>query len=260
MTITGTPITPLAVLSAQDIVDLMTGEHQWMTSSIVKEPLVGLVNGRNKTFMLSVTPATSIIVADAAGNTLTVTSSDGESGSVVLETAPVTTVFATYTNTIVKPSAVNGIATSAVSLMETLYPRGYSLVNSGGTLYLSSETDSIVDTVIYLSQVQRRFLANCAFYTWVRSYYLESTMHAIAFREQRASGLSVDRTKQGEHYNAMLKIARENVEESRGAAMIEAGDEALISDAFGGIVAGRATSKQPNSGWYNDTVFPYPWS
>jgi len=260
MTITGIPIVALAVLSAQDIVDLMTNEHQWMTNSIVKEPLVGLVNGRNKTFMLSVTPATSIVVTDAADNVLTVTSSNGESGSVVLETAPVTTVFATYTNTMVKPSAINGIATSAVSLMETLYPRGYSLVSSGGVLYLSLSTTSISDNVIYPSQVQRRFLANCAFYIWVRSYYLESTMHAIAFREQRASGLSVDRTKQGEHYNAILKVARENVEESRGAAMTEAGDEALLSSTFGGIVAGRATSAQPNSGWYNDTVFPYPWS
>jgi len=258
-TVVLTPVVISSALTAQQVVDLMTDENQWMTTSIVKEPLVGIVNGRNKTFTLSITPATSITVTDYLGNTLVVTSSDGESGSVVLETAPTNAVFATYTSTMVKPSAVNGIATGAVMLMETLYPRGYSLVNSAGTLYLSSSATSVVDTVISPSQVQRRFVGNCVFYTWVRSYYLEATMHAISFREQRASGLQVDRTKQAAAYDVMLKLARQNVEESMYAAMAEAGDEDLGAMA-GGIVPGRATSAQPNSGWYNDTLFPYPWS
>lgn len=258
-TVVLTPIVVSSALSAQQVVDLMTSEHQWMTSSIVKEPLVGLVNGRNKTFTLSITPATSIAVTDYLGNSLVITSSDGESGSVALETAPTNTVFATYTATMVKPSAVNGIATGAVALMETLYPRGYNMLNSGGTLYLSSSTTAVVDTVILPSQVQRRFLANCVFYTWVRSHYLEATMHGISFREQRASGLQVDRTKQASSYDAMLRIARENVEESMNAAMLEDG-YTEGGRLAGGIVAGRSTSNQPESGWYNDTLFPYPWS
>jgi hypothetical protein len=236
----------------------MTDEHQWMTSSIVKEPMIGLVNGRNKTFSLSITPATSITVTDYQGNSLEVLSSSGESGSVVLVSAPTNAVFATYTATMVKPSAVNGIAIGAVSLMETLYPRGYSMVESAGTFYLSSDTTSVTDTVISPSQVQRRFLANCVFYTWVRSHYLEATMHGISFREQRASGLQVDRTKQSASYEAMLRIARENVEQSMNAAMYEAGYAG--GNLAGGIVAGRTTSNQPESGWYNDTLFPYPWS
>jgi hypothetical protein len=258
-TVVLTPVVISSALTAEQVVDLMTSEHQWMTSSIVKEPLVGIVNGRNKTFSLSATPATFISVTDYQGNALTVALSDGESGSVILENAPVNTVFATYTNTVVKPSAVNGIATGAVALMETLYPRGYSMVNSGGTLYLSSSSGSVTDDVIAPSQVQRRFVGNCVFYVWVRSYYLEATMHAIAFREQRASGLQVDRTKQAAAYNAMLELARQNVEESMYAAMAEAGDDNLGALA-GGLVPGRTTSVQPHSGWYNDTVFPYPWA
>lgn len=246
-------------LSAQDIVDLMTSEHQWMTSQVVKEPLIGLVNGRNKVFTLSITPATSITVSDYLGNSLAISSSSGESGSVVLVDAPTNTVFASYTATMVKPSAVNGIAAGAVSLMETLYPRGYSLVSETGTLYLTLGAVVESDTVILPSQVQRRFLANCVFYTWVRSHYLEATMHGISFREQRASGLQVDRTKQSASYDAMLRIARENVEESMNAAMLEAG-YTEGGRLAGGIVAGRSTSNQPESGWYNDTLFPYPWS
>lgn len=258
MTITGTPITPLAgELSAADIVALMTAEHQWMSQSVVKEPLIGLVNGTNKTFSVGSTPATSITVTDYLGNALTVTSYDGESGSVVLSSAPTNTVFATYSVAMVKPSAVNGIASASVALMESLWPRGYSLVTSGATLYLSSSTSSVVDTVIAPSQVQRRFLADCVFYTWVRSYYLEATMHGIAYREQRASGLQVDRSRQPGSFDAMLKMARENLQASLSAAMIEVGAEPYgISEV--GIVAGRATSRQPNSGWYYDTVFPYP--
>lgn len=258
-TVTLTPIVVSGALTAQQVVDLMTNEHQWMTNSVVKEPLIGLVNGRNKTFSLSITPATSITVTDYLGNSLAIASSSGESGSVVLESAPINTVFATYTATMVKPSAVNGIATGAVSLMETLYPRGYSMVESGGVYYLSSSTASVTDTVISPSQVQRRFLANCVFYTWVRSHYLEATMNGISFREQRASGLQVDRTKQAASYDAMLRIAREAIEESMNAAMLEASytDGGRLA---GGIVAGRTTSNQPESGWYNDTLFPYPWS
>lgn len=260
-TVVLTPIVVSAALTAQQVVDLMTDEHQWMTSSIVKEPLVGLVNGRNKTFSLSITPAVSasVVVTDYQGNSLEVSSSNGESGSVVLVSAPTNAVFATYTATMVKPSAVNGIASGAVSLMETLYPRGYSMVESAGTFYLSSSSTSVTDAVISPSQVQRRFLANCVFYTWVRSHYLEATMHGISFREQRASGLQVDRTKQAASYEAMLRIARENVEESMNAAMSEAG-YAEGGRLAGGIVAGRTTSNQPESGWYNDTLFPYPWS
>jgi len=258
MTITGTPIVvSVQPLSSQDIVALMTAEHQWMSQAVVKEPLIGLVNGVNKVFFVGSTPATSITVVDYLGNALTVTSSDGESGSVVLASAPVNTVFATYSVTMVKPSAVNGIASASVSLMESLWPRGYSLVTSGDTLYLSSVTTSVIDTVIAPSQVQRRFLADCVFYTWVRSYYLEATMHGIAYREQRASGLQVDRSRQPGSFDTMLKLARENLQASLNAAMLDSGAEPYsISEA--GIVAGRATSRQPNSGWYYDTVFPYP--
>jgi len=258
MTITGTPIVvAVQPLSTQGIVALMTAEHQWMSQTVVKEPLIGLVNGTNKTFSVGSTPATSIAVTDYLGNALTVSSSDGESGSVVLASAPVNTVFATYSVTIVKPSAVNGIALASVSLMESLWSRGYGLVNSGGTLYLSSSTTSVVDETITVSQVQKRFLADCVFYTWVRSHYLEATMNGIAYREQRASGLQVDRSRQPGSFDTMLKIAKENLQVSLNAAMLDSGAEPYgISEA--GIVAGRATSRQPNSGWYYDTVFPYP--
>lgn len=253
MTITGTPIALPSVLSASDIVTLMTAEHQWMSQSIDSEPMTGLVNGSNRVFSVSFTPASSITVADYLGNELGVLSSNGDTGVVVLENPPINTVFASYQHTVVKPSYVNGIASAAVSFMESLWTRGYSMVESSGSYYLSSDPLTVVDDTIYSSLAQRKFLADCVFYTWVRSYYLEATMNSIAYREQRASGLNIDRSRQPQAFDAMLKLARDNVETSMKAAMTEAGE-----DAYGTLVPGRATSQQPNSGWYYDNIFPYP--
>lgn len=258
MPITGTPIAPSSsVYSASDIVALMTAEHQWMSQSVTKEPMIGLVNGANKVFEVGIKPAASLTVTDYLGSSVSVTSYDGESGYVTLAAAPANTVFATYTSSMVKPSAVNGIAAGAVGLMESLWARGYGLVDSGGTLYLSSDDDTVVDAVIYPSRVQSRFLADCVFYTWVRSYYLEATMHGIGYREQRASGLQVDRSRQPASFDALLKLASDNLKASLSAAMYDAGAEAFsVADA--GIVLGRSTSLQPFSGWYDDPIFPYP--
>ncbi len=258
MTITGTPLVPSSsVYSASDIVALMTAEHQWMSQTVTKEPMIGLVNGSNKVFEVGIKPAASLTVTDYLGNSVAVTSFDGESGFAVLTAAPVNTVFATYTSSIVKPSAIDGIAAGAVSLMESLWARGYGLVDSGGTLYLSSDDDTVVDATIYPSRVQSRFLADCVFYTWVRSYYLEATMHGISYREQRASGLQVDRSRQPASFDTLLKLASDNLRASLSAAMYDAGAETFaIADA--GIVLGRSTSVQPFSGWYDDPIFPYP--
>ena len=160
MPFVGTPISAGSAFTAADIVALMTAEHQWMSQTVTKEPMIGLVNGSNKVFEVGIKPAASLTVTDYLGNSVAVASFDGESGFATLVAAPVNTVFATYTSSMVKPSAVNGIAAGAVSLMESLWARGYGLVDSGVTLYLSSDDDTVVDAVIYPSGVQRRFFAD----------------------------------------------------------------------------------------------------
>jgi len=77
MPITGTPIAPSgSVYSASDIVALMTAEHQWMSQSVTKEPMIGLVNGANKVFEVGIKPAASLTVTDYLGNSLAIASSD----------------------------------------------------------------------------------------------------------------------------------------------------------------------------------------
>jgi hypothetical protein len=178
---------------------------------------------------------------------------DYNSGAILISSAPTTSLYASYTHSLLASTDAYGLFEEGFSLMESMWSRGYFLVTTGSIKVISSNASTIVDPVIstttFSARVQQTALvADCMYYSWVQSALAEATYNAMALREQRASGLQIDRTRQPDAFKSMIEMAEKRLAVSLENAMVDAGVE---SDLFGGsaIAAIRSNWNAVNSWW-----------
>lgn len=253
---TGTPITPLSgAFSSDDAFAMLLKRNPWMRQSVVQEPIVGIIDGTNTRFNLASPPAVSATATfiTSAGVTVNPSAVDYDSGAILLGSAPTTSIYASYTHSLLSNTDAYGLFEEGFALMESLWSRGYYLVATGDVKSISSSPSTVVDPVIktstFSAHVQQTALAvDCMYYTWVNSALGEATYNAMAVREQRASGLQIDRTRQPDAFKNMIEAAEKRLAASLENAMIDAGAE---SDLYGGgaIAAIRSNWNAVNSWW-----------
>ena len=212
----------------------------WTLRKVEREPLVGLVDGSNTIFHLAHPPAVSgsVTVYDYSGNVLTPSSIDYESGRVVLASAPTQPCTASYQHTALTDGQWDGILRQGFDLMETLLPRGYYLVDSGGETYVSSDASSVVDPVIAGSTFsalprQTELFLNCALVVYYESRLGEAAEAALSLRESQTGGLQIDRSRQYQAVQAALERALNRLADSLVAAAEEAGLEGTLFEGQG---------------------------
>ena len=252
----GTPITTVSsAFSSDDAFAKMLRRNPWMTQRVVQEPIIGLVDGANARFNLASPPAVtaSASLITSAGAAVVPTSIDYDSGALLLGSAPTVSIYASYTHSLLSNTDAYGLFEEGFALMESTWPRTYYLVATGSVKAVSSSVSTVFDPVILTSTFSARvsqtaLLADCMFYTWVNSALAEATYNAIAVREQRASGLQIDRTRQPDAFKSLIEMAEKRLAASFDAAFVDAGVE---SDVYGGgaIAAIRSNWNGLNSWW-----------
>jgi hypothetical protein len=252
----GTLITPVSsAFSSDDAFAMMLRRNPWMTQRVVQEPIIGLVDGVNARFNLASPPAVnySATFITSAGVAVVPTVLDYDSGALLLGTAPTTSIYASYTHSLLSNSDAYGLFEEGFSLMESMWSRTYYLVSTGDVKAISSSQSTVVDPVILTSTFSSRvpqtaLVADCMFYSWVNSALAEATYNAMAVREQRASGLQIDRTRQPDAFKSLIEMAEKRLASSLVYAMTDAGMESDLYDG-GAIAAIKSNWNAVNSWW-----------
>jgi hypothetical protein len=252
----GTPIAPsTSAFTSSDAFAMMLRRNPWMAQRVVQEPVVGLVDGSNTRFNLASPPAVSATASfiTSAGAAVTPSSVDYDSGALLLGTAPTTSIYASYTHSLLSNSDAYGLFEEGFSLMESMWSRTYYLLVTGDVKVISSSVSAVVDPVILTSTFSSRvpqtaLVADCMFYAWVNSALAEATYNAMAVREQRASGLQIDRTRQPDAFKSLIEMAEKRLASSLVYAMTDAGAESDLYDG-GAIAAIKSNWNAVNSWW-----------
>ena len=255
---TGTPIDTIpspSAFSSSDAFLAMLRRNPWMSQRVVQEPVVGLIDGINTRFNLASPPAVnySALFITSSGVAVVPTALDYDSGAILLASAPITSIYASYTHSLLANTNAYGLFEEGFALMESMLSRGYFLVATGDVKAISSSASTVVDPVVstttFSAHVQQTALVvDCMYYAWVQSSLAEATYNAMAVREQRASGLQIDRTRQPDAFKSMIEMAEKRLSASLIAALVDAGEE---DDAYegGAIGAIRSNWNAVNSWW-----------
>ena len=83
---------------------------------------------------------------------------------------------------------------------------------------------------------QINFFLACCEYVLIKSMATEAALRNFQYREERIGGLMVDRSRQANAFDSMLKLADAKANETMAAAMEEMGDS--LSE-FGTFIPGR---------------------
>lgn len=253
---TGTPITPSSgAFTSSDAFAALLRRNPWMSQRVVQEPVVGLIDGVNLRFNLASPPgvAYTATLIRSDGVAVVPYSIDYDSGALVLSSAPTQSIYASYTHSLLSNSDAAGLFEEGFALMESLWSRTYYIVATGDVWVISSSSSTVVDPVILTSTFSSRvrqttFVVDCMYYAWVQSALGEATYNAMAVREQRASGLQIDRTRQPDAFKNLIEIAEKRLEASLVFALDDAG---VVGDYYGGGAIGaiRSNWNALNSWW-----------
>lgn len=252
----GTPITPSAgAFTSADALAALLRRNPWMSQRVVQEPVIGLVDGENTRFNLASPPgvAYTATLIKSDGTAVTPASIDYDSGALLFSFAPTQSIYASYTHSLLSNSDAFGLFEEGFALMESLWSRSYYIVASGDVWVISSSSSAVVDPVIltstFSSRVQQTaFMVDCMYYAWVQSALAEATYNAMAVREQRASGLQIDRTRQPDAFKSMIEMAEKRLSSSLIAALVDAGEQDDLYEG-GAIGAIRSNWNAVNSWW-----------
>jgi hypothetical protein len=225
----------------------------WLTREIDMEPLEGLFDGTNPIFHLPVTPlspAPSPTFYNAAGTELdgaTVISYDNGAVRFSSGSVPSSTVYASYVAQSMSDSKVLDLCSAGFDEMESRYRRGWYIIASGYH-YISSTSPAITDPVcgsvtFATSRAQVDFLLACCEYKLVKALATEVALNAYSYREERLGGLMVDRSRQGNVFDNMLKELDAAIEVKRTAAMEQEGNTA----EFGEFIPGAQSDTYADS-------------
>ena len=241
MTIVLVPIPSSGAYSSVDGTQAFLRRNAWLKSYVSQEPLTGVVNGINTRFRLQSYPALSgtVYVFDMGGAPVATSSVAADSGSITTVTPPVNTLFANYTHCAYTDAQLTDFFIEGFVLMESLWQRGYALVQSGSVYYVSSSDSAIVDPAISDSTFSARpsqygLLVDCVHLVWAQNAWNESATNAIAIRESLASGVNLDRTRQPAALRELVENARKRVLDALNNAYADAGVSSSLGEAIEG--------------------------
>ena len=193
---------------------------------IPRDPLIGVVDGTNKTFFTNYKPLlTSASTAVIVGLTAVGGSVDYETGQVDLTAAPNDQPQATYTFTPYTATQILQFVISGFEEMEgARWQRGWKLVDAAGNtadetspnVYVvdSSGADPNCGGIIFsLSRVQQAFLMACCEYRYMLSQLDEATLSDFQYREG-SRGMWVDKSKRPANIDLAVGRADEKVKRS----------------------------------------------
>lgn len=198
----------------------------WNGAAVSTEPMVGTVNGSNQIFRTVSSPIDedTLQVFNSSLTQLTsgvdYTLSSAATGTVVMTSAPVATVYASYTATELTTTDLNNLILSGFDEMESRYPRGYYLYDTGGgALVISSssstETDPDLGNGLSFSESKAEigFFLLCCRYRVAMAMWERAAAGAVSYREERMGGLMVDTTKTPDGWKKLADVLDGRIEE-----------------------------------------------
>ncbi len=234
----------MSVYSLQDARSSLKERLLWLSRSVVREPLEGLVNGSNKLFHVPYVPAAedSIVVYNSSGvaQTSADVTTDEASGAVVFNTAPSHACTASYTYQVFSDTALVNLCKQGFDIMQRLYPRTLYIYTTGNTSYVSSTTATASDPAcgtktFYGSRIQQDFLVTCSELALTQAMHAQAAVESVNYREG-ITGMHVDKTRRPEAFRVMEEQVAKRAEQMAMAAAEDAGDTGSLIE--GGVVPG----------------------
>ena len=215
---------------------------------IPRDPLVGIVDGVNRTFYASYFP---LLTSGSAGVTVGGSGSsalvDYETGEFILTAAPAAQPIASYTFTPYTPGQILAFVISGFEEMETRWTRGWRLVDELGApadetsahLYVvdSSGSDPMCGPVAFsASPVQRAVLHLCNQMVFLRAQFHEAAIGDYSYTESR--GMKIDKGMRPRNLEAAVKALDDRIT----AAILQAQDAFYPGgEHYGGYASGPHT-------------------
>lgn len=228
-----------------DAVTALKAQVYWLTRAISFEPLKGLVDGDNKVFHLPYVPAASgtLTIYDPDGATVSsgYTVNSYDTGQITFTTALAETRFASYTAQAFTDTEMSDICTEGFAEMQTRYPRGWYLVSSGGSTYLSTDastpTEPTVGGVAFnANPVQKKLWHMCNRYALLQRMRERSVVEDHLFKESgRIASMMIDTVQRPKNIAEALADLSKLIDSAVLAAQSNAGDsDSAFGDAVGG--------------------------
>ena len=229
----------------------------WNSRQVTYEPLQGLLDGANTVFFTRLSPiGSSLTLYDSSGSIAATDYSvlSYETGTIQFDDPPVETIYITYTVQNMTDDELLQVVKEGFDEMERRYPRRWSLVSSNSSIYVSSDQngDTVTDPttgprVFSKSRVQIGFYLLCCQYALTEALELHAAEHYFMYREGRALGVAVDRTRNAEHLRQMKEHLDNKIWQALGAAAYDANDQAFYSDYIQGA---RSNVYETEFDWY----------
>jgi hypothetical protein len=198
---------------------------------IARDPLLGIVDGSNKSFYTNYHPLlTSGSAAVYVGLNQVGGTADFETGEITLTNSPTDQPVATYTFTPYTATQILQFVISGFEEMEGRWTRGWKLVDDSGNLADESSANLFVadkngadpdcgGILFSQSPVQWNFLMACCEYRYALSQFLEAGISDFQYREG-LRGMLVDKTRRPQN----LSLVMAEVDKRVQRAMLNAQD------------------------------------
>ncbi|MBI5305513.1 MAG: hypothetical protein HY868_25515 [Chloroflexi bacterium] len=228
---------------ARDGVDDFYARRPGAQRLVRREPLSGIVDGANKTFIAQhptwLLSSLKVYVGDTVYTSADLTC-DPDGGVIQFPTAPTVQPLADYTVVPLTKQQIVYFVWAGFDLMEVLWTRGFSLSKNNllyepatytdASIYICqrAQDGTVVDPTIGAvkfseSHPQKMVIAQCTELAYMDSLFSEAAASDISYRE-RITGIALDSSLRPRN----LKLAREvlfaSVRNAIYAAMEEAGD------------------------------------
>lgn len=197
---------------------------------IAKDPLAGVVDGSNRTFFTSYAPILSsgsspysVYVAGAAvSGTI-----DVDTGEVTCGSAPSTQPTATYTYTPYTVSQQLSFLIGGFQQMETVWPRGWVLVDGSGSPADESSATILVQDSAGADPLTGLWAQQGFYLACLRYYYLFAQLTGAAIVDfdwrETVRGMSVSKSRRPQNLAAALAAAAKAMEDIAEALQEDAG-------------------------------------
>lgn len=218
---------------------------------IPRDPLLGFVDGTNKTFFTNYKPLlTSGSAAVYVGPNQVGGTADFETGEITLTAAPIDQPVATYTFTPYTPTQILQFVISGFDEMEGRWSRDWKLVDGSGVVADETSAQILVadkdgndptcgNFLFSTSRIQQALLTACCEYKYTETQLLEAAIGDFQYREG-LRGMLVDKTIRPENIERALKVLDETVKR----VMQEAMDSYYPGgEHFGGYQSSPATAE-----------------
>ncbi|MFA5937412.1 MAG: hypothetical protein WC822_06080 [Candidatus Paceibacterota bacterium] len=199
-----------------DAVTDLKAQVTWLSKTVSREPLIGLVDGENTLFRLPYIPALSgsVVLYKPNGTAYTLTTDyaiNHDTGEITFVLAPDDVVSSTYTAMAGTTTVLENLAKEGFDKMQECYPRALYLVASGGETYFSSDATTVVEPTLggllfSQNRVQLRFFHLCMRYALYQRIYEESASFDGVTRESgRLVGLQIDQSRRPQNLDKLIE-------------------------------------------------------